>query len=124
MKKLILIAGLAMVVAGCYNDKYEELYPAVGTVTCDTTNVTYTTDIKPIFTAKCNTVGCHDASTMASGYNFTTHAGTQPAALNGRIVGCVNWASGFSPMPKGAPKLSDCEIKKITRWVNQGALDN
>lgn len=124
MKKLIVVAGIAIATAGCYNDKYDKLYPATGSVVCDTTTVTYAGDISPILTAKCNTVGCHDAATISGGYNFTTHAGTQPGALNGKIVGCINWAAGFSAMPKNLPKLSPCEINKITRWVNQGALNN
>lgn len=124
MKKLIAIGAIAMITAGCYNDKADKLYPSPGTVVCDTTTVTYTDDIKPIFEAKCNTPGCHDAGAIAGGYNFTTQAGIQVPALNGRIVGCINWASGFSAMPKGLPKLQQCEIDKITRWVNQGALNN
>jgi hypothetical protein len=124
MKKVIAIAGLALIAAGCYNDKYDKLYPVSGTTVCDTTNVTYAADIKPILTSKCNTAGCHDAATMSGGYNFTNHAGAKTAAQNGRLVGSVNWASGFSAMPKNLPKLSQCEINKIASWVTKGALDN
>lgn len=108
--------------AGCYNDKYDQLYPT-GTAVCDTTTVSYAADVQPILTAKCNTAGCHDA-TASGGYTLTTHAGAQTAAGSGKLLGSINWTAGFSAMPKNLPKLSDCEINKITRWVNQGALNN
>ncbi|GAA4466963.1 hypothetical protein GCM10023093_21980 [Nemorincola caseinilytica] len=123
MRKILAVAAIAMIATGCYNDKYEELYPK-GTVVCDTTTVAFAGDIKPILDSKCNTSGCHDAATASGGYNFTTHAGVQPAMLNGRILGSVKWMSGFSAMPKDLPKLSQCEIDKMTRWMNQGALNN
>lgn len=123
MKKIIAIAGLALVTAGCYNDKYDKLYP-VGSVVCDTTTVTYTNDVKPILDAKCATAGCHDAATAAGGYDLSTQVATKTSATDGKLVGTVNWTAGFSAMPKNQPKLSQCEINKITRWVNQGALNN
>ncbi len=123
MKKLIAIIGLALVTAGCYNDKYDKLYPT-GSVACDTTTVTFSNDIVPILTAKCNTAGCHDVATASGGYTLTTYAGAKVPALSGKMLGSVNWSAGFSAMPKNLPKLSTCEINKITRWVNQGALNN
>ena len=121
--KLVAFFLPAVIMASCYNDKYDKLYPT-GTVACDTTTVTYAADIQPIFNAKCNTVECHDAATASGGYTFMTHAGAQPAALNGKLMGSITWSVGFSAMPKNLPKLPDCEINKIRRWVNQGALNN
>jgi len=115
--------GAALVAAGCYNDKYDKLYPT-GTVVCDTATVSFATDIKPLLTAKCGTTGCHNAATASAGYDFTTHTGAQPAALNGKLLGSVNWSPGFNAMPQNLPKLAQCEIDKLTRWVHQGALNN
>jgi hypothetical protein len=123
MKKLLVMAGALVVMAGCYNDKYDKLYPT-GAVLCDTTTVTYMATVKPIIDAKCATAGCHDAATSAAGYNFSTHAGTVASVTAGKLLGTINWTPGFSAMPKNMPKLSSCEINKITRWVNQGALNN
>ncbi|MBX2906430.1 MAG: hypothetical protein KF744_10360 [Taibaiella sp.] len=120
--KLIAFLLPAAIVAGCYNDKYDKLYPT-GTVACDTSTITYASDIQPIFNAKCNTAGCHDA-TASGGYTLTTHAGSQVAVNSGKLLGSVTWTTGFSAMPKNLPKLSDCEINKITRWINQGAPNN
>lgn len=122
LAKLTALLVPAALIAGCYNDKYDKLYPT-GTVTCDTATVSYAADVQPILTAKCNTAGCHDA-TASAGYMLTTHAGSQAVAATGKLLGTINWTTGFSAMPKNLPKLSDCEINKITRWVNQGALNN
>lgn len=125
MRKILTIAIGALALAGCYNDSYEELYP-MGTAVCDTMTVTYAKDIKPILDSKCATSGCHDAASApaSGGYDLSAYAGAQPIALNGKMVGSINWKAGFSAMPKNLPKLSQCEIDKISRWVNQGALNN
>jgi len=43
---------------------------------------------------------------------------------NGKLLGAVTHASGYSPMPKNQAQLSDCNIQKITNWINKGALNN
>lgn len=124
MKKLLILLGV-VVLAGCYNDKYDELYPQTttgGGTTCDTSNVTFSQTIKPILDSKCAISGCHDAATLAGGYNFTTYSGVN--AAKSRLVGAITWQSGYSQMPKGMNKLDDCSIVKVTKWVNDGAKDN
>lgn len=121
MRKTIALAFVVVAFVGCYNDKYEELYPS-GPVTCDTTVVTYAADVKPILDSKCNTAGCHNAG--GAGGNFTTYAGIKAQVTAGKLIGCITWTPGFSAMPQGQPKLPECDINKITRWVNQGALNN
>ena len=127
MKKLIVIAGMLLVMGSCYNDKYDKLYPAIA-VTCDTTTVSFAADIKPILTARCNIAGgCHDAAGLAvSGFDFSTYDGVQPIATTDILIADLNWAptSGFHNMPKDQPKLAQCDINKFTRWVNQGAQNN
>jgi hypothetical protein len=121
VKVLLAVTAIAFF-SGCYNDKFEELYP-LGGVVCDTTVVSFATDLKPILNAKCNTAGCHN-SASTTGYDLTTYDGVKAVADNGRLLGSINWTTGFSAMPKSLPKLSDCEISKFTRWVNQGKLNN
>lgn len=120
--KLAAIVLPVVLAAGCYNDKYDKLYPT-GPVACDTTTVSFSADIMPVLSAKCNNAGCHDV-TASGGYNLATYAGAQLAVTNGRMIGSVTWTAGFSAMPKGMPKLTDCEINKMRRWVNQGAQNN
>lgn len=122
MKKIIPILSLVLL-ASCYNDKEDQLYPQP-TGGCDTTNVTFATDIQAIGTNSCAFGGCHDAATKSSGYDLTTYAGFKLAVDNNRLLGSINRDNGFSAMPKGMNKLGDCEIAKITAWVNAGAPNN
>lgn len=90
--------------------------------TCDTFNVTYNLSVKPIIQNNCQ--GCHSGSAPSGGINLSTHAGLQAVALNGKLYGAVNHASGYSPMPKNGNKLQQCDIRKIKLWVDAGAPNN
>ena len=39
-------------------------------------------------------------------------------------MGTINHASGFSRMPKGGGKLTDCEISQLQKWIDNGILNN
>src|SRR3954463_8183514 len=120
MKKIILISSLSLIIAGCYNDKADKLYPAPAVVTCDTTTITYAHDIQPIVAASCSISSCHDAAgaPLSGNNNFTTFTDIHTVALNGQLLGDIRWESGHNAMPKGLPKFPDCDINKITKWVN------
>lgn len=121
MKRIVTVMCL-IALAGCYNDKEDQLYPKTTTGGCDTANVTYAATIQPILTQYCATAGCHDATGLGGGYNMTSYAGAQMASP--RMIGAITWQAGYSAMPKGMPKLGDCEIAKITKWVTMGAPNN
>ena len=90
---------------------------------CDTTNVTYSGYVRPLLNTYC--VGCHSGSTPSGGITLNSHSGVQSVALNGRLIGAITWANGYTPMPQGATmKLSDCKINKIKAWINDGAPNN
>jgi Planctomycete cytochrome C len=92
------------------------------TLTCDTTNVTYSGYVAPILSAYC--VGCHSGGAPSGNILLNSHAGVQVIALNGRLLGAISWANGYQQMPKGSAKLSDCKINKIKAWINDGTPDN
>ena len=124
------VLTVVILLAGCYYDKADQLYPdpsnnpGTGGNLCDTTAMSFTNDIKPIMMQYCGLAGCHDAATPSFGYDLTIYAGVKMANDADRLIGVINHQSGFQPMPKGMPKLNECNINKITAWVNQGALDN
>ena len=89
---------------------------------CDTTNFKYSTAIQPIIQNKC--VGCHNSVSLGGGIDLSSYAAVKVVALNGKLYGSVNWAAGFSPMPKGGVKSPDCEIKQIKKWIDAGSLNN
>lgn len=128
IKKNLALPLIAMfIAAGCYNDKADKLYPEPGTPggsTCDTANISYSATVKPVVDQYCGLSGCHDAATPSFGYDLTTYAGLKMAHTNGRLLGAIHQQTGFQPMPKGMSKMSDCNLNKITAWVNQGTLNN
>jgi len=89
---------------------------------CDTSSVKFSTTISSIITSKC--VGCHSGTPPQGGISFTTYAGVKAKVDDGRLWGSINHFAGFSPMPKGGAKLSDCEIKQFRKWMDAGAPNN
>lgn len=89
---------------------------------CNATVFTYAAAVKPIIDANC--LGCHNGTATPSGVNLATYAALRTVALNGRLAGAVNHQQGFAPMPRNAPKLSDCKISQITKWIQAGAPNN
>ena len=90
----------------------------------DTTPVTYSQVISPIFDANCR--ACHGATvykTDGGGNDYSTYQGikNQSATL---ILGCIQHQPGFDPMPKGRAKISDCDIAKIKAWIEAGQPNN
>jgi mono/diheme cytochrome c family protein len=55
---------------------------------------------------------------------LNNYANVKIQATNGRLVGAVSHAAGYSAMPKNANKLTECQIAQIRKWVNAGALNN
>lgn len=117
---LILAVITAMIFSGCYYDTEEELYPDV--VACDTATVTYSNAILPTINSTC--VSCHSGSAASGGIDFTTYAGIKAQADNGQLFGSISHSPGFSAMPQGGNKLSDCLIAKFKYWIDAGAPQN
>lgn len=122
--KMLIVSAFAGLVLlslpGCYYDKEELLYP--DGQNCDTTNVSYSTVVAPILQTRCT--GCHGGAFPSAGINLTTHQNVVTYAEVGSLVGSIKHNQGFSPMPKSAPKIPQCEINRISAWVNQGMPNN
>lgn len=117
---LLILAALALGLGGCYYDVEEELYP--NQAPCVTTDMSYLNDVVPILDAQCNS--CHSTANAFGGVILDNYARVKQHVDNSTLLGVIRHEAGFSPMPKGAPKLLDCDIAKIEAWVNAGALDN
>ncbi|MFW5975012.1 MAG: hypothetical protein ACOCQ6_02280 [Bacteroidota bacterium] len=123
MKVIKYFFGLWMIMflhQACYYDNEEDLYPE--STNCDTTNITYTETIAPLMENNCNS--CHNAVTPNANVITDNYTDLKVIAGNGQLWGAVNHESGFSPMPKNQDKLSDCELTKIRKWLDDGAPDN
>lgn len=118
---LLLLAAFSLPVTGCYYDNEQELYQFT-TVNCDSSNVTFSQTIAPILQTNCNS--CHSQSVASGGIITSGYSNVLIIVNNGKLYGSVNQKAGFSFMPKGGNKLSDCNLSKINKWINNGAPNN
>lgn len=117
----ILSITAAIFSSSCNYDNFKELHPETAlpssTSGCDTISaISYSTQIVPILNSACTS--CHNSS--GSAHDMTNHAAVQSDAISGALYNDVNTGS----MPQGGSKLSDCDIAKIKKWVDAGALNN
>jgi len=89
---------------------------------CDTTNVKYSTHIKPLIQNTCQ--GCHSGAAPGGGIDLATYTGVKAIADNGKLIGSISHLTGYSAMPKNGYKLTDCQITTVKIWINQGAPQN
>ena len=126
LKPLWMLVILACVTACSKSNEEEERANTPnnsGSGNCNTTNMSFATDIVPLLQANC--YACHsNANQSVSGISLEGHSNVKIQVDNGRLLGAITHASGFSPMPQGGPKLSDCNISKIRSWINNGAPNN
>jgi len=110
---------LSVSTTGCYYDKEDILYPQSS---CDTANVTYSSSVVPILISNCTV--CHGGNTPSAGIKLDTYSDVKIQVTNGRLWGAVSQAVSYSPMPKNGTKMSSCNLIKIKKWIDAGALNN
>lgn len=117
----IILSSLAVsfFFPSCYYDK-EELLTKLDV--CDTTAVLFSTDITAVLNESC--LSCHTQANASGGVSLETYSDVKAQADNGKLLGTVTHANGFTAMPQGAPKLESCKIDKISAWIHQGAQNN
>lgn len=116
----VILGLIIVVISSCTFDNEEDLYPQISE--CNTLNVTYSATIAPIMSVNCNV--CHGGFAPIANVRTDAYDGLKVIADNGRLWGCVNHESGYSPMPNDRPKLNDCDLKKIRAWLDNGALND
>jgi len=123
MKQSLYIGLIVMMLTGsCYWDNEETLY---GSSTCNTTSVTYSLDVAPLFNSNCNS--CHSTQSAASlGGNVVldNYKSVLIYANNGHLMGSLNQKQGYFAMPLGGAKLTACQLQTIQTWIDNGALYN
>ncbi|MEO6167925.1 MAG: hypothetical protein ABIO46_14050 [Chitinophagales bacterium] len=118
---LLLLPVFLFALNGCYYDVEEDLYPIVNNP-CDTSNVTFSGTIVPILQQNC--YSCHSSAANLGSVSLEEYNDVIVVVEDGRLSGAIHHQSGYSPMPKDAPQLSDCNLLKIDTWINHGALNN
>lgn len=108
-------------VNGCYNDKFDEIYPiSAYRDPCDSTlDIVYSQSIKLILTYNC--VTCHSNSNASGGIKLDTYESAKEQVDNGALYGSVHKQSNYIPMPP-AGALQKCEMERLDAWIKNGAL--
>lgn len=126
LKYFLLAPVIVTIFASCYYDSEEYLYGKPGGEGCpDSTVFTYSAGVQPILNKNC--YSCHSnaaAASMGGGIKLQDYQDVQAQAANGKLLGSITHAPGFSPMPKGGRKLAECNIQIIRKWVNAGMQNN
>jgi mono/diheme cytochrome c family protein len=89
---------------------------------CDSSVFTYSGAIAPLMNTYCK--GCHNPASLGGGIDVSSYALVKLIAQNGKLMGSIAHASGYSSMPKGSAKLSDCQIRQVQKWIQTGILNN
>jgi hypothetical protein len=93
---------------------------------CDTSQVTYSNTLAPMFAKNCT--GCHNDNLTNGNVKLNTYEQVKIVADNGKLVGTITHAPGYTPMPESYPpgsvKLPDCTINQIKIWIAAGAPNN
>jgi mono/diheme cytochrome c family protein/DNA-binding beta-propeller fold protein YncE len=96
--------------------------------------VSYFQDVRPVFVQQCQ--GCHQPAKPMGGYVMTGHADLlkagdheQPGVVPGKpeasaLVKQITPHGGKAEMPKGRDPLPDYQVRLITEWVRQGAVND
>lgn len=124
MRITTMICALAVTLAihSCYYDNADELFPTPGGG-CDTSGVVgYNSDIKPLLQGYCGSENsCHNSGSNSGNPAVKLETYVQVASLDtARLMGSIEHAAGYDPMPKNGGKLSDCRIALVRKWLREG----
>lgn len=117
MKRIFVLLGIlsSLIFSACYYDNAALLYP--GGVDCSGTLPTYAANVAPLIQSRCAMSGCHSSGVTNTGGALTNYAEIKSKATAIKTT-VVNGS-----MPKGST-FTAAEIKIITCWVDNGALNN
>jgi hypothetical protein len=123
MKRLIIyfatITLISFFFVSCYYDNEEALYPALNS-SCDTTNVTFSGTIVPIFNNNC--YSCHSNTTSSFGGNIRLQGIADVISNAGKISIAIK-QTGAKPMPPNG-KIKACSIIQFDIWIRNGMPNN
>jgi hypothetical protein len=125
MKKMLTAMILVVMVSAssCYYDKEELLYGVPDAPCKDTiTSNSYSQQVVPVLNQYC--YSCHTGSYPSGGIQMGSYLSDKALGQNGKLTGTIRHFPGYIPMPQGMPKLNNCAIESIQRWIDNGMLNN
>ncbi len=118
---LVIFIGILYLMNGCKHTPEEvrpdnSPEPPVDTIACDSSNVTFPGIVQPILETYC--ISCHSGPTPSGALDFTDFNDLAFVAESGQLLGSIKHLPGYEPMPQNGPKLSNCEISLVEKWIN------
>jgi ribosomal protein S16 len=89
---------------------------------CDTSNVTYTNTVSTILSNNC--IGCHSSSNASGSIILDSYTTVKAQVDNGKLNGVINHLPNYKPMPPSGVKLTECDLRSIDIWIQNGALND
>jgi hypothetical protein len=120
MNKIFACFFIVVVLVSCVKKNEEELLSDFKY--CKDDSISFSQNILPIIHKDCGT--CHNPNTQSGGVTLHNYSDISFYANNGILLGVIKHESGFSPMPKNAPKLIECKISTIEKWIQEGTQNN
>ncbi|MCC5917220.1 MAG: hypothetical protein JJU02_07815 [Cryomorphaceae bacterium] len=118
MKKSILFLLIPITMTFCSKDDDDN---GNGNGNCETENLTYVDDIKPIVDANCAISGCHNSSTYG---DFRQYENIRDVALSGVMETRITMPESNAQSMPPTGKLDNCTIDKLIAWANDGAPES
>jgi hypothetical protein len=117
--KIVIYIYLIIFLWSCANENVEDV---LGVCPNPPNTVTYSGDVVSILQNNC--YECHAASVATDGIILEGYSHVKSLAEAGLLHEVINHLPNVTPMPYGRAKLSPCDIAKIEKWIELGALDD
>lgn len=89
---------------------------------CDSNVYTYSQAVTPIVTKYC--IGCHTYPGASGNLDLSSHSAMKSIGTSGKLMG-VLYGNGYPLMPPGNSQImTDCEIKQLQKWIQDGCPEN
>lgn len=125
---VLIFSVIFSLFSACENETEEPKKDDNVSATCNDTvgNITYANKIEPLITTYCgsNSNACHRNGSSSSGLSLDDYQDVKESVTDHNLMATIRHESGFSAMPKGAPKLSNCQIAVFQKWVDTGMAEN
>jgi hypothetical protein len=118
-KNLLFYLSALLILSSC---ETEHLYGPDGILEndiCDTVDLTYTNQIKPLFDGNC--MDCHSTDNASGNIILDNYASIKDAINTGKVTTSINYeASGSKFNMPPSRKMNDCKILQISKWIEEG----
>lgn len=115
-----LAAGFVVLMNSCAKESEEDILG--GYVYCKDSLVSFSENVQPILNQDC--VSCHNVNSAENGVELDSYEGVTLSVTPQLLMDVINHANGEVPMPNNKPKLNECKIATIQKWIDEGQLNN